>query len=50
LSESGEWVDKSDGKKSRIDTKYYDAMKSPLTVEVKAGEKNNFEFEVDPRT
>jgi hypothetical protein len=49
LSESGEWVDKSDGKKSRIDTKYYDAMKSPLTVEVKAGEKNNFEFEVDPR-
>jgi len=48
MSESGEWVDKSNGKRSRIDTKYYDAIKSPLTAEVKSGEKNNFEFDVDP--
>ena len=47
IDDGGEWVDMSDGRKSRIHTKYFDAPNSPLTVEVKAGEKNNFEFPVD---
>ena len=49
ISEGGDWVDMSAGRKSRIHSKYYDAMKSPLTVEVKLGETNHFEFAVDPR-
>lgn len=49
LSDGGEWVDKSNGKKSRIHSKYYDAPQSPLTVEVMPGKVNNFDFNVDPR-
>ena len=49
ISEGGDWVDMSAGRKSRIHSKYFDAMKSPLTVEVKLGETNYFEFAVDPR-
>lgn len=49
LSESGEWIDKSDGKRSRISSKYYDAEKTPLTFTVKRGEANVFDVEVDPR-
>jgi len=48
LDEGGAWVDMSDGKKSRIDTKYYDAIKSPLKVNVESGKKNYFELKVDP--
>lgn len=47
INEGGEWVDKSDGKKSRIDTKYYDAMNSPLSVKVEAGKTNFFELKID---
>lgn len=48
ISEGGDWVDMSAGKKGRISTKYFDAVRSPLSVSVKAGEANNFEFPVDP--
>jgi hypothetical protein len=48
-SEGGDWVDMSNGKKSRIHSKYYDAAQSPLSVDVKPGELNNFDFPVDPR-
>jgi len=48
ISDGGDWVDMSAGKKSRISTKYYDAVKSPLSVSVKSGEANNFDFAVDP--
>lgn len=47
LDEGGAWVDKSDGKRSRIDTKYYDAVKSPMTLNVESGKKNVFEIKVD---
>jgi hypothetical protein len=49
IDDGGDWVDMSNGKKSRISSKYYDAPNSPLTVEVKPGEKNNFDFPVDAR-
>lgn len=49
IDEGGDWVDMSEGKKSRIHTKYYDAPKSPVTVQVKPGEANHFEFAVDAR-
>lgn len=49
LSESGSWIDNSNGKLPRIDSKYYDVGTSPLTAEVKAGEANQIEFKVDPR-
>lgn len=48
LSEGGDWIDNSKGKKSRIHTKYYDVGATPLSLEVKAGEKNNFEIKCDP--
>jgi hypothetical protein len=48
ISESGEWVDMSQGKRSRISTRYYDAPKSPLNVNVKTGEANHFELPIDP--
>ena len=48
LDEGGAWVDMSDGKRSRIDTKYYDAVNSPMTVKVESGKKNYFELKVDP--
>lgn len=48
ISEGGDWVDMSAGKKARISSKYFDAIQSPLSVTVKPGEPNNFEFEVDP--
>ena len=48
LDEGGAWVDKSDGKKSRIDTKYFDAVNSPMTVNVESGKKNFFELKVAP--
>ena len=49
LSESGAWIDNSNGKLPRIDSKYYDVGISPLTAEVKAGQVNEIEFKVDPR-
>jgi hypothetical protein len=48
ISDGGDWVDKSEGKKSRIDTKYYDAQNSPITVEVIAGRLNTLDLTVDP--
>ena len=47
IGDGGEWVDTSDGKRSRIDTKYYDAVYSPLTLKVESGKKNYFEIKVD---
>ena len=47
INDGGEWVDMSEGKKSRIATKYYDAPRSPLSVTVKSGETNHFEFPID---
>jgi hypothetical protein len=47
INEGGEWVDKSDGKKSRIDTKYYDAMNSPLSIKIEPGKKNSVEIKID---
>jgi hypothetical protein len=47
LDEGGAWVDMSDGKRSRIDTKYYDAIKSPLTLKVEPGKNNVFDIKVD---
>lgn len=49
ISDGGDWVDMSKGKKSRIDSKYYDGTRTPLQVEVKVGQQNVFEFEVDGR-
>jgi len=49
LDESGVWIDKSDGKRPRINSKYYDAEKTPLTFTVKRGEANVFDVEVEPR-
>lgn len=49
LSESGAWIDNSNGKLPRIDSKYYDVSTSPLTADIKAGEVNQIEFKVDPR-
>lgn len=49
ISDGGDWVDMSKGKKSRIDSKYYDPPTSPLSVDVESGKANNFEFKVDPR-
>ncbi len=49
ISDGGDWVDMSKGKKSRIDSKYYDPPTSPLSVDVESGKTNNFEFKVDPR-
>lgn len=48
INEGGEWVDKSEGKKSRIDTKYFDAMQSPLSVKIESGKPNFVELKVDP--
>lgn len=48
LGEGGEWIDNSKGKKPRIHSRYFDVSESPLSVEVKAGEKNNFEIKCDP--
>lgn len=45
----GDWVDMSKGRKSRIHSKYMDALKTPLTVVVKPDEANEFEFVADPR-
>jgi len=47
LGDGGEWVDMSKGKRSRIDSKYYDAPMSPVSVEVMAGKANTFDFPVD---
>ncbi|XZE20471.1 hypothetical protein SH449x_000344 [Pirellulaceae bacterium SH449] len=49
LSESGEWVDKSDGKRPRIHSKYYDVSTTPLSFTVKPGEKNHYDIEALPR-
>jgi hypothetical protein len=49
IDEGGNWVDMSNGRKSRIHYKYMDAVNSPLSVEVKLGEVNRFEFDVEPR-
>ena len=49
ISDGGDWVDMSKGKKSRIDSKYYDPPTSPLSVDVESGKVNNFEFKVDAR-
>jgi hypothetical protein len=49
LDDGGDWVDMSNGRKSRIHSKYADALNSPLSVEVKPGQVNKFEFDVEPR-
>jgi len=49
IDEGGDWVDMSKGRKSRIHSKYYDAPNSPITLEVKVGEKNNFDIAVEAR-
>ena len=49
LSQSGEWIDNSKGKKARISSKYYDVSTSPLEYEVKTGPSNHFEIQVQPR-
>ena len=49
ISDGGDWVDMSNGRKSRIHSKYYDAPTSPLTVQVKPGEVNSIDFAVDPK-
>lgn len=48
IGEGGDWVDMSAGKKGRISTKYFDAVRSPLSVTVKPGEVNQYDFPVDP--
>jgi hypothetical protein len=48
IGEGGDWVDMSKGRKARISSKYYDALKTPLSVTVKPGEPNTFDFNVDP--
>lgn len=48
LDEGGAWVDMSNGKRSRIDTKYFDAPNSPIKVNVETGKKNFIEIKVDP--
>lgn len=48
LGDGGEWIDNSKGKKPRIHSKYYDESATPVSVEVKAGEKNNFEIKLVP--
>jgi hypothetical protein len=47
LSEGGDWVDMSKGRKSRIHSKYYNPDSSDITAEVVAGQVNNFEFTPD---
>jgi hypothetical protein len=49
IGEGGDWVDMTKGRKSRIDSKYFDAPRSPVSVQVKSGEPNHFEFAVDAR-
>jgi len=49
LGDGGEWVDNSNGKTPRIDSKYYDVGISPLSAEVKAGQVNEIEFKVDAK-
>jgi hypothetical protein len=48
LGDGGDWIDNSKGKKARIHSKYYDMSTSPVSLEVKAGVKNNFEIKLDP--
>lgn len=43
---SGEMVDMSKGRKSRISWQYFEVTTSKLTADVKAGEKNDFKFEI----
>ena len=47
LSESGEWIDNSKGKKSRISNKYADPSFSPVSVTITANQAP-LEFELDP--
>jgi len=47
LGDGGDWIDNSKSKKARIHSKYYDISVSPISVEVTAGEKNNFDLKVD---
>ncbi len=49
IGEGGDWVDMSNGRKSRIHSKYYDAIQSPLTVRVEPNQDNFFEFTAEPR-
>jgi hypothetical protein len=47
MGEGGDRIDMSNGKRSRIDTKYFDAVASPLTMKVESGKKNYFEIKAD---
>ncbi|MFN6130687.1 MAG: hypothetical protein ACK494_17535 [Planctomycetota bacterium] len=47
MGEGGDRIDMSNGKRSRIDTKYFDAVASPLTMKVESGKKNFFEIKAD---
>ena len=49
IGEGGDWVDMSNGRKSRIHSKYYDAIQSPLEVTVEPDQDNFFEFTPEPR-
>lgn len=49
LSEGGDWIDNSKGKKPRIHNKYYNVTTTTMELEVKAGEANNFDITADPR-
>lgn len=49
LSDGGDWVDKSDGKKPRIHSRYYDVSTTPLSFEVKAGQANHMDIKAEPR-
>jgi hypothetical protein len=48
IGEGGDWIDNSKGKKPRIHSKYFDVALSPVSVEVKAGQKNHFDIKLDP--
>lgn len=47
IGEGGDWVDMSKGKKSRINSKYADAVSTPITKSVSENQ-TPFEFELDP--
>jgi hypothetical protein len=47
IGEGGDWVDMSNGRRSRIHSKYIDAPNSPLALNVVLGEKNHFDIAVE---
>ncbi len=47
LGEGGDWVDMSNGKKSRISSKYADPGKTPISITINS-EQKTVEYELDP--